>query len=458
MRRLLTFFLLFVLALQGFAATVPVTRTQNAVSGVVQAKMAARGFAVNDPRYTGALLNIGSSIAAAAVTGVAITAAGVTAPAWVTAGVAAGLGSALTYAFSLAANSAYKWLMNSDGTVTTSGIPTAAPNLGTDFVAMTQGGSFWRSSWNGSTWSCGSPYPCVLSYAQFKYGSDLKSVTYSNCSSASNCAYFIDIKSYTGPAAHYESYGPVLFSSGAPASCAAGSNYNGTACAAVQGATVPPTNLTSASLQSAVNNIPAADLAKPADSSFMAALINQLWKNAAQQPGYSGAPYVATDPVTAADVAAWQASNPSAYPTVGDLVSPQPAPSGATAAQPFSLPLSTTPVAQEDPATQTQTGTNPAASNPLQNLGTDPGIGAPTLETTPTAQAILAPILNLMPSLKNFVVPNHTAQCPKPTIAIFGKSIVMDAHCNLLDGVRNTLFAVMAFVWLIAAMFIVLRA
>jgi len=92
------------------------------------------------------------------------------------------------------------------------------------------------------------------------------------------------------------------------------------------------------------------------------------------------------------------------------------------------------------------------------NLGTDPGIGAPTLETTPTAQAILNPVFNLLPSFRNFVVPAHSGACPKPSMTIFNKYMVMDAHCTVLENIRPTLYAVMFFVWLLLGALIVLAA
>jgi hypothetical protein len=69
----------------------------------------------------------------------------------------------------------------------------------------------------------------------------------------------------------------------------------------------------------------------------------------------------------------------------------------------------------------TGTPTNPAASAPLVNLGSDPGIGSPSLEATPTGAQILQPLTQLMPDLKNFQVPAHQAVCPKPSFDLFGK-------------------------------------
>jgi hypothetical protein len=41
---------------------------------------------------------------------------------------------------------------------------------------------------------------------------------------------------------------------------------------------------------------------------------------------------------------------------------------------------------------------------------------------------------------------------------MFEKQIVMEVHCAVLDDVKPTLYAVMAFVWLMLGAFIILRA
>jgi len=121
------------------------------------------------------------------------------------------------------------------------------------------------------------------------------------------------------------------------------------------------------------------------------------------------------------------------------------------------LPTSPTPVAEQDPTTTPKTGTNPS-TEPLQNLGPDPGIGAPALEPIPTAQQILSPLLNLFPSLKNFVVPNHNATCPKWSVHLFDRDVPLQDHCPMLEQVRPTAYATMAAVWILIALFIVLAA
>ena len=204
--------------------------------------------------------------------------------------------------------------------------------------------------------------------------------------------------------------------------------------------------------QEAISELTPGELAKPVNPELVAGMADKLWRDAAAQPGYSGLPYQASDPITAADVDAWRQANPQAYPTVAEFVKPQ-----TMANSPFTLPTSTTPVTSADPAAP-GVGTNPAASQPQQNLGTDPGIGAPSLESTPTAEQILKPIFDVMPGFKSFAMPAHTGTCPQPEFEALGQRFVMDQHCVLLDQNRSTLQAVMAAVWLLVAAFTVLRA
>lgn len=218
-----------------------------------------------------------------------------------------------------------------------------------------------------------------------------------------------------------------------------------------------------------VPQLSATELAKPADASTIAMLANNLWQQAASQPGYEGLPYSVSDPVTVADAQAVQVANPTTWPTNADLVAPvSPGAGQAVVINPVYNPVTNpNPNPTPDP-TPTPVGTtnvnvvntpNVNVANQVKiDWGADPGVMSPSLETTPTASAILSPLTSLMPSLRNFVVPSHSSVCPKPTFNVFNKAIVMDSHCTVLDGVKPTLFAVMAFVWIMLGTLIVLRA
>lgn len=217
-------------------------------------------------------------------------------------------------------------------------------------------------------------------------------------------------------------------------------------------------------LDSALPNISPAVKAKPLSDATIAKIVDTVWKNAAAQPGYTGLPYSVTQPVTASDVAPWRIENPTASPTVGDLLTPANNPNSTTVPVSPTITVTTTnPTPTPTPSGLTNVNVvntpNVNVVNKIQvDLGPDPGLTSPNLETTPTAQSILNPLLNLFPSLKNFIVPIHNSTCPKPTISIFNKSILLDGHCTLLETVRPTIYAVMAFVWTAISMFIILAA
>lgn len=230
----------------------------------------------------------------------------------------------------------------------------------------------------------------------------------------------------------------------------------------------PPAPQTFATLDAAVSGLDATSKGAKISSDTLAKIVNKAWQNAASQPGYNGLPYSVTDPVTPAEVQAWQVENPALNPTINDLLVPAVAPGGNIQ---ISVDASATPTPNPDPdpdpdPTPTPTPTPVGTANvnvvnvPTVRVewGADPGVAAPSLEQTPTASAILSPLLNLMPSLRSFVVPSHSSVCPTASMNLFEKQLLMDAHCTVLDQSKPVLYAVMAFVWLMLAAFIILRA
>jgi hypothetical protein len=217
-------------------------------------------------------------------------------------------------------------------------------------------------------------------------------------------------------------------------------------------------------LDLAAAGIDAAQKAAKLSPEALASVVDKAWQLAASQPEYQGLPYGVTQPVTTAEVAAWQTENPALAPTLGDMLVPAVAPGVAT------IPISPTVMISPNPGTNPNPGNTDPAPVGIANVnvvntptvrvdfGSDPGVATPSLESTPTAQSILAPLLNLMPSLRSFVVPSHSSVCPKPSFSIFERQIVMSAHCAMLDDNKPTLYAVMAFVWLMLGTAIILKA
>lgn len=189
------------------------------------------------------------------------------------------------------------------------------------------------------------------------------------------------------------------------------------------------------SFPDAVDHISPGDLSAPIDPAAIAALVNALWKAAAALPGYAGVPYEQSFPILPADVAI-----PSIPPN-SDIIT---TPFDATGVVPIPIPVDV-PV-------------DPTAPPATLDLGPDPGIPSPELEETPTAAMILAPILGLMPELRGYVVPSHTGVCPQPSAEIFGKTLVMTAHCELIDSIRPTIYPLMAALWSLIGVIIILRA
>lgn len=428
------FLLLFLcfFSLRSIASGVPITPMQNAVSGVMQQKMQSRGFAANDPRFPLTLQRAGTAIAGAAAAGVLITAAGVTAPAWVTAAAVTALGIGLTYLFDFAIGGV-KWMINPDGTVTTVGGSSTIVDRNAPYTKAGGGSCIQTNISNNCDKTDGTNTPICLS------------APYLNPTNA--CL-------------------PGWSSAGLGVTRQATSKADAMALMGyAQPTTTVGADVTNANLQTAVSNISSADLSKALNPLVVAALADAAWKKAASVPGYAGVPYDAGNPITAANASAFQQANPTLWPTVGDAVAPQAgalgvgggsAPSGGTSSSPFYLPTGA-PSAVINPDTQTPVQTNPGTGEQL-NLGPDPGIGAPILEVTPSAQSILDPILNSIPGVRGFVLPGHTSVCPTWKFQMWGSDFSMDGQCQMAESLRTAISATMLLFFAFASLRIVLTA
>jgi len=427
-RRIVVFFLMASLVLNANAQSLP-SRIGQQIALVIESKVGIRGFAANDPRFGATVAAVGtavSEIAAAAVV------AG-TAPAWGSVLASAAIAGAVGYGIQALAN----WLFNKDGTIT-------VPGSGSSPPALASGQCYF----NG-----GSRCYATITDAIFQGGSGF-AIQYATRSEGGGTRYFYNDgltggslpgtwtlhvgtswtssagQAYPKVADYSQPSGYITVGTGTPAAKVDTDVMAGSTPAATKSVADALAGLTDAQKSAALPDKVIADIADAA------------WKQAASKPGYSGVPYSLTDPVTSADVASARVANPSVpSATVGDL------------AQPVS---STNPLGQTSPVTQPST--NPAASSPQVNLGDDPNIGAPTLETIPTAQQIIDPLAGLAPSLKSWVVPAHMAQCPTPSFDLFNKHIVMDQQCTMFENNRATLYNAMLVSWALIALFIILSA
>ena len=234
------------------------------------------------------------------------------------------------------------------------------------------------------------------------------------------------------------------------------------------------------SLKDWIEELPADEKAKLISPELMAAFIDELWKQTAAQDGYEGEPYVSgkITPELVSSVA-------SDFPTVGDALETigttgtsggteltqdrntgklHDSTTDPTTPGQGSNP-STTPDAPADTKPGTIGGTNTGTVGDQNinidvklDLGDYPDIKQPTLEEPPTAASILDPIFNLFPNLKDYRVPDHASECPRPSFEMFGATYEIDAHCDLLEDQRETVGFIMTLVWSICALWIVLKA
>jgi hypothetical protein len=212
---------------------------------------------------------------------------------------------------------------------------------------------------------------------------------------------------------------------------------------------------TETQIEDAIKAMSAADQARPVTPSVMAGAINKYWSDASQQPGYSGLPFSPGDPVTEADADAVRQADPASWPSVGDLL--QPVAPGATAGQtvpPIKVPDTTQPNAPSIPA-----GTNPS-TQPVQNLGADPGIGSPSAEQEPSISSLFDPFDAMLSGLRGFSgasVPT-SGQCPSYTFHFFGKDMQLNGWCPMLEDNRALIGAVMVLAFTIMSLFVLMRA
>lgn len=247
-------------------------------------------------------------------------------------------------------------------------------------------------------------------------------------------------------------------SSGAPVNCGPGSYINSSnVCVAYSYNlhNAPTYTPTPKSVEDLWADIPSTKATQALPDKAIADLTNAWWDSAsAADP--NALPRAQTDPVTETDVATWRAANPTKSPTIQDWFAPS-VPDAVSPTVPVPAP-SVAPMPSTTPAANPQT----SGQGTQVDLGPDPNTPSPQLEATPTIQAIVGPLLNLMPDLKNFTVPSHTSTCPTATAnwSMYGRSFgfTMTTHCDLMEQNRAVIEAAMLLVWTLTATFIVLRA
>lgn len=220
----------------------------------------------------------------------------------------------------------------------------------------------------------------------------------------------------------------------------------------------------------------------------VATIIQSVWKEAAQKPGYKGLPYDDTRPVTPEQATqAVPGDSTSPIPDAASVTFPYGSvdtakvPNSGTGATTQTSGPYTSPAGGASPAggTSSNTGTNSAPTtttststtttnpdgttttttttpNTQVNLGPDPGIGAPDMgdgSNVPKAANILAPLTAMFPGLKGWQPASRGAACPTwgPLYVDYFKGSIpkIDAHCPLLEGARGIIATACMLAWTI---------
>ena len=415
---------------------------QKAIGGIIQEVAVQRGFSITDPRTYGTLYGAGKvAVAGAAVVGAGALVAG-TSPAWGTILAVAAVGGAVSYGISIGIEKTVTWAFGSSPTtvhVIQPGGVGSLPVFDSSNIYL-QDASGWhympRSEYPAGGWmSCPDGPYCST-------GAEAEGVRYvlKNCGSDATTMW-CGIYKVGGP---YGADGVAQSNGQTFYTKPVFTDYHFPA---------PSPVASTKSLTDAFSSVPAATLAQPVDYQAMALIINDLWKKAAAQEGYAGLPYQLEKPVTATEVEKWAVANPYVYPKVQQLVDPVLSPATG-----FVPSTTTAPGSSVTPATSASPSnvTNPNATQPKIDLGGDPNIGAPALESPDW----LEPLLNMLPGWRTA---SFTAQgqCWKPSFdfrPVIPKVVEMHSHCDLLEQNRELLSVVMSAVWVMVAAFIILRA
>lgn len=472
---------------QASAQAAPVANfvMNRAVAGIVTRVAVGRGFAANDPRIAATLAGISSTSTAlnvaSTVAGVAVSIAG--APVWLS--VAAGLGVLAAgygiYAYS-GGSSINLGISNGKLQVQApppTNAPYSSPSLDPGyanqgwlkFVAM--GHKIYRTSAcmaNDPLCAGLPPLPSPLPNFSYQAGSvAVGAATLSELAAwqrsmiedgqcVSPSCSLQNVIFYWTPSADGNSFRLTRYvSKTVDGQVVSSSDF---ADFVTVGAGVRP--IASNDLQAVANSMTDQVKGAKLDETTLANIVDQAWKKAAAQPGYTGLPYSVSEPIEDFEVQPWIDANPSSVPTIGDLLTP--ASNANSQTVPIGISVSpsngggTTPVPGEASNVNVVNTPNVNVMNKVQiDFGSAPTIAPPNTDA-PTALSILSPLLNLMPDLKAYTVPAHIGECPRPTIDVYDWHLRFDSMCDLAEQQREPLFKVMMALWAVAALYTFLRA
>lgn len=441
------------------------------ISAVIAQKLTQLGFAPNDPRVPATITAVGAAIAAAATRTAAAMGAAVTAVPW--AAVAVNLGIAAFVAgvpTSLGNDTLTAWQMNPDGTINISRLqPT--PSDTSPIPPLVRGQTAWvKVCESKRAVTGGSPSGAVAGCFQTNYdGANYVKVGQCAVSGPGSaiCDLYICVRGYACPPKPSMQTGVAQTVS--TFDCPSGL-YDSAAGMCIKyiappnsGAPQPvPPPSGPQSPGNASGDVPASDKGAPLNPAWVAGIANAAWEKAAEEQGYAGIPFPVNAPITPSDARAISGSQAGAWPNVGAFTNPVPVPAasggagtgvgGVTGSTPWTVPAQ-----PANPASAVPVPANPGKGDQV-NLGPDPGIGAPSLEATPTAEMILNPVVGLMPDIRGFQVPGHSGVCPQPTFTVFDQTFTVSTHCDLFERYRTAIYVSSVLAFSIAALLIVLTA
>jgi hypothetical protein len=421
----------FLLPITSHAAAVPAysPRFGQATSSLIGQKVIARGFAANDPRYAATVSGVGAVVTTIA----GGLAAGVSWPAVLA---AAGISSIASIAVPLLFDKAINWLWGSGDQAKVSGSdmqttvqPATMPSTWPDIWTDTGAGNikwYWNSSTNKwrEVWAF-QMAPSQLSWPTCIAAPGSAAAKSGACPDTANGYWsrqwtaYVDANTAKGVYEWIPATGQTLSPAYTPA--------------------FKPTS-------QIIGDLPQAVTSSQLSNEALASAANAQWQAASLQPNYPGLPYDATNPITAQDVATWRAANPSVVPTLNDFISPavNPTTSKVDTAAPVTNP----------------NASNSASTGTAVNLGTDPGITAPTLDTPP--DDLFKPISDVMQPWLSWQVPDHAGVCPtwqaSPSIAGYTFNIDISYQCTFIEQFRTVIAVSAIACWVVIAAFILLSA
>jgi hypothetical protein len=404
----------------------PVNKVGGALAEGVTQTLIRRGFAANDPRIYQTIRAVGSRVlplASAAGSGANWLGLAARLSPWVTAGV-------LVY-------TGVKWYFDNQGNVF------GANALG----GVVLGGECFFVY--GTSFCTGSPEQALIWYA-INYTSwiDVTGVILTLVSSSgSGLRYLGEFGGHQPgsgllPVKNYNSF--PIYAGVASATCPGGQGaLNGTCVPAPMDKYSSSGSSSPKTLQTAYDALPQAAKDGALSPELAAELANRLWRDAAVQPGYDGVPWSGDVPVNGPDFLPVQAAHPSDWPV--------------TSALNDVVPTSVSPV-QSSYVNPNQVN-SPSGSTKV-DLGPDPGVQAPNLESPPTN--LFKPISDLLAPWLTWTVPNHSGVCPtfqaSPSIAGRVFNVDLSSHCAFVEPYKSTILAASLVCWAVIAVFIILAA